>query len=403
MGCSCIPSSFHENEKEKEINGDEPKTMLNMDPIEDDNLLTAHTNQNKEHIKEESQSFQIEFPNNYIEISNEDFESSLPFRFQKYIKENNTEIKNLYKGDLKKLKFNPKPIKLSNQNIYYGYWNNKSQMEGPGLLYLKDQKVLCDGLWKNGILYYGKIFLSNRTYTGEIKDNEYNGKGKMEYLNGEIYEGNWLKKKRNGYGILIYNDKCKYIGNFKNDKFEGEGEFFWNNGYYYKGNFKNGLFEGEGLLKSPNGSFYKGNFEKGLYHGNGMFIWGNNNKNSKGNSFTFPEKYRGEFAFGKKEGKGIYQFENGDLFNGNFFDNLPQGKGEYKTQDKSFKGIWKCGELLEKPDSDDIDIPDLDFKMRDFDIDLKLEHLNNEINLSSNIFGLGGTMKPKDNLVSALI
>jgi hypothetical protein len=41
--------------------------------------------------------------------------------------------------------------------------------------------------------------------------------------------------------------------------------------------------------------------------------------------------------------------------------------------------------------------------MRDFDIDLKLEHLNNEINISSNIFGLGGTMKPKDNLVSALI
>ncbi len=225
----------------------------------------------------------------------------------------------------------------------------------------------------------------------------------MEYLNGEIYEGNWLKKQKNGYGKLIYEDKCKYIGNFKNDKFEGEGEFFWNNGYYYKGNFKNGLFEGEGLLKSPNGSYYKGNFEKGLYHGIGMFIWGNKNINSKVNSFNFPEKYKGEFAFGKREGKGIYQFENGDLFNGNFFDNLPQGKGEYKSQDKSFKGIWKCGELLEKPDVDDINIPDLDFKIRDFDIDLKLEHLNIEINQSSTIVGMFGTMKPKDNLVSALI
>ena len=88
---------------------------------------------------------------------------------------------------------------------------------------------------------------------------------------------------------------------------------------------------------------------------------------------------------------------------GKVLDNLPQGKGEYKTQDKSFKGIWKCGELLEKPDSDDINIPDLDFKIRDFDIELKLEHLNLEINRSSNIFGMYGTMKPKDNLVSALI
>ena len=55
---------------------------------------------------------------------------------------------------------------------------------------------------KNYILYGDR-------YKGEIKNEEYEGKGKMEYYNG-IYEGEWKNGKREGFGIYKYNNNEKY-------------------------------------------------------------------------------------------------------------------------------------------------------------------------------------------------
>ena len=70
-------------------------------------------------------------------------------------------------------------------------------MDGPGKYYLKQEKVLAEGNWDNGELKYGRVFLPNGDiYEGEIKDSQFNGKGKLITKKGDIYEGyrNYARK-----------------------------------------------------------------------------------------------------------------------------------------------------------------------------------------------------------------
>ena len=52
-------------------------------------------------------------------------------------------------------------------------------MEGLGKYYLKEDKVLAEGIWENGDLKYARVFLPNGDiYEGEMKNSKFNGKGK---------------------------------------------------------------------------------------------------------------------------------------------------------------------------------------------------------------------------------
>ena len=79
------------------------------------------------------------------------------------------------------------------------------------------------------------------------------------------------------------------------------------------------------------GSFFKGNFKNGLRNGNG--IW----KRGPGNS----DKYEGEYVEDKKEGYGVFKWQNGNLYKGNFFNDQKHGYGEMYWNDGScYKGEW---------------------------------------------------------------
>ena len=52
-----------------------------------------------------------------------------------------------------------------------------------------------------------------------------NGKGTMEYFNGNKYVGDWKDGKKNGMGTEFYDQGCKYTGQFKNGRRHGKGTY----------------------------------------------------------------------------------------------------------------------------------------------------------------------------------
>lgn len=244
------------------------------------------------------------------------------------------------------------PIKLSNGNYYWGYWDNDLLFSGYGKLLLPEEHAYITGYFLKGNLKQGiKLNSDNSIYEGQFNNFKYNGRGKLTYSDGLIYEGDFVDGIREGSGSLLWPDGTKYWGNFRRDKIEGEGEFIWSNGYYYKGSIKNGIFNGKGQLKGSNGSRYNGEFLNGWYHGKGKFTWGDTGSNSNANNKNknnYQESYTGQYVKGKKQGKGQYQFENGDLFIGNFENNVANGKGEYETNWEIVTGVWENGEIKEK-------------------------------------------------------
>ena len=64
---------------------------------------------------------------------------------------------------------------------------------------------------------YNDLFI----YNGNFKNDLFEGKGIMRYINGEIYEGEW-KENEFIFGRKI-NDMYIYKGNFKNEKMNGNG------------------------------------------------------------------------------------------------------------------------------------------------------------------------------------
>ena len=47
---------------------------------------------------------------------------------------------------------------------------------------------------------------------GEWKDDEFNGKGTMKFVDGDVYEGYWKDYNHNGKGVMKFSDGSVYEG-----------------------------------------------------------------------------------------------------------------------------------------------------------------------------------------------
>lgn len=63
------------------------------------------------------------------------------------------------------------------------------------------------------------------TYEGTLQENKRDGRGTMNYANGDVYVGSWLEDKRSGRGIMNYANGNVYEGLWQADKFQGLGKF----------------------------------------------------------------------------------------------------------------------------------------------------------------------------------
>ena len=95
----------------------------------------------------------------------------------------------------------------------------------------------------------------------------------------------------------------------------------------YEGNYINGKKEGKGIYYFHNGNIYDGEHKDSKLEGKGIFYWNNGNR------------YEGDFRNNKREGKGVMYINNGDRMMGDYLNDKPIGKHVILT---------KSGEVITK-------------------------------------------------------
>ena len=93
----------------------------------------------------------------------------------------------------------------------------------------------------------------------------------------------------------------------------------------YIGNIIDGKKEGKGKLIYPDGTYYEGNFKNDLFNGKGIFV--NNNS-----------IYNGDFLNGKKHGKGKIEI---DIIKNKNSNNNNNNNNENKIEKKIYEGDWE--------------------------------------------------------------
>ena len=222
----------------------------------------------------------------------------------------------------------------------------------------------------------------------------YTGKRKMVYPNGERYDGEFKNGKWDGFGINVKPDGYKYEGYWKRGKRWGECTESFPDGFLYTGEYMDGVRQGKGHLKWPNGDEYKGEFGGGKREGNGYQSW----KMANGEIYSYEgpwvndlqhgagivtekgERCEAEFAFGSiriqrpgervvqefdfedgsfyqgessvtaesgvfnLHGKGAKTFENGETYEGDFYQGKRHGWGTFSwANGDRYEGGWFHG------------------------------------------------------------
>jgi radial spoke head protein 1 len=100
----------------------------------------------------------------------------------------------------------------------------------------------------------------------------------------------------------------------------------FSNGDIYEGDFVKGIKSGYGKFKGKDGSiYYEGDWHEDLMHGKGVCFY-----------MQGKEKFIGDFKKGKKDGYGQYFYSNGDVYKGEFIENIKHGLGEYMYKETDY-------------------------------------------------------------------
>jgi hypothetical protein len=127
--------------------------------------------------------------------------------------------------------------------IYTGELKN-NERNGQGRMKYNDTEDFetFEGIWHENDKISGKMVYAN----GDIFEGEYEGdqrkKGKMIYENGDIYDGEWR-------------------GDFQDNERFGDGKMIYKNGDIYEGLWKYGKKNGHGKMVYKNGKVYEGPWE----------------------------------------------------------------------------------------------------------------------------------------------
>lgn len=105
-------------------------------------------------------------------------------------------------------------------------------------------------------------------------------------------------------------------------------------------NPKTGLMEGKGVFVYPDGAVYEGEFFKSKFQGQGR------------RTLPSGEMYEGEFKNDKYNGSGTLTFPDGSYYKGNFKNDKFSGEGEFVDADgTTMRGMFKAGKFLGEPET----------------------------------------------------
>ena len=203
---------------------------------------------------------------------------------------------------------------------FYGY-DNFYITERNGKLFFKD---FMEYFVIPKVIKFGQVNYGNDKYIGEyiiIDEDELpvkNGKGILEYSNGDIYNGKFKNDLKDGFGIFRFFNGDTYNGFFKENIRSGFGILKHLNGSIYSGTFNRSIItNGKCIIKYDNGDEYIGGYHNNMNHGYGIYKWKNG------------EVYEGNYEINNKHGLGKFTYNDGDIYIGNFKDNYKHGEGKY--------------------------------------------------------------------------
>ena len=193
-------------------------------------------------------------------------------------------------------------------------------------------------------LQYPKPRTDGSVYEGGWLNGHYEGFGTLKFPNGSVYEGHFRKGHFHGRGKYIFTNMPTFQGRYGN-RYEGwfrDGQFDDKNaqlhylgGMVYCGGFKCGLREGPGRLTYTDGKIVEGKFKNDLcVYGTVEYLSHLKEHVVEGQKAI---SYEGGLHHGKRHGRGVVTFENGELLEGTF--NMDQ----YQTpQDKLNSFLRDC-------------------------------------------------------------
>lgn len=260
---------------------------------------------------------------------------------------------------------------------YRGQWKDGLKF-GAGILYEKDKTI--EGSWENGKLH-GLTTLKFQDGT-VVEANYVNGslmnKARITYPNNDVYEGQIASDfTRNGYGIYRYNNGDEYKGQWINNKQNGQGKYIVKGNAIEDGKWSKGklLDSGKHLETYPNNEKYIGEIKNGKRDGFGIYYfndgstyegaWLNGKKYGKG-KYTLPDKryYEGDWKDDKRHGLGLFVFKDGSEYQGQWKDDKRTGNGNLSFNDGTeYEGDWLNGAITGKGY---LELPDNSFYYGDF-------------------------------------
>jgi len=264
----------------------------------------------------------------------------------------------VYTGNFANNMFNGEgTLKYANGDVYVGNFVD-DQLYGRGRMNYPNEEYM-EGIFKYDEItepykrkfkiidekYNGKIY-KNGIYEGMMKNDSFNGLGRITFLNENgvecIFEGNFINDiLDNGYANLTFANENKYEGQIIKDNYNGRGILNFKDGSRYEGTFENGKYNGHGKITSPNGNYKEGIFENGkiigkyiqkyiqdehtIYEGeseNGEF-------DGSGILIDNTRRYEGNFKNGTFNGLGTVIYKDGNRYEGNFENGKFNGPGVY--------------------------------------------------------------------------
>ena len=142
-------------------------------------------------------------------------------------------------------------------------------------------------------------------------------------------------------GTLDFRDGAKYVGEYKEDKdknqiLHGKGEYV-SQAFRYNGEFKDGKKQGKGVYVWANGDKFDGDFSNDQVSGKGKW------------EFASGDVYTGDVLNAVMVGKGVLVAKNGDRYEGLFADGKPNGQGVYVfANGDKFEGTMVSGKMSGK-------------------------------------------------------
>lgn len=221
-------------------------------------------------------------------------------------------------------------------SVYEGEWC-KSGPHGKGVLKWSNGEEWT-ATFRNGDPIKGTIKYDNAIYEGELNENGPHGQGKMVF-NNRVDTGEYRDGNRYGQGRMEWDDGDWYQGEWNDNGFHGFGTFYSaQNKRTDRGTYSDGKRVGEGRMDWESGSWYQGGWNEDGTNGFGTYY-----------NATYKRKDIGNFTNGRRTGTGRMEWDNGDSYEGTWEDKNGQiyGTGVYRyANGKTDKGRYDNGKWI---------------------------------------------------------